>query len=316
MKLLVVLCVLPWLLYAQSVQEGETEFHEGHFSRAKEIFEAVLAKDEKTAEAHYRLGLIELRREYRDQDAAVDHMERATELDPSNANYQYGYGEALGVKAQNSGIFKQAFLATKVKSAFLRAVELNPKLVEARIGLAQYYLRAPSIMGGDEEKGWKEIDTVIMLDEYRGRIAKAGFLQNEKKVDLAEQQLTILSSKFPADGRVWNSLCSFYLRQKRNPEAIAAAEKFVRIRPDTAESYTSLGQAYLQNGEYDLALENLKKALQLAPDHLAATYYLAKTYAAKGMKQEARESFQRVLEMNPWDSLRKDVEQNLKNLSS
>ncbi len=314
MRILALLCVFPYLLLAQSIEEGKAELQRGHIGRAKEIFEAVLKGDDNNAEAHYRLGLVELRRDYRNEDDAVDHMERATELMPQNADYQYGYGAALGMKAQNSGVLKQAFLAPKVKKAFMQAVALNPNLVQARIGLAQYYLRAPSLMGGDEEKGWKEIDTVITLDEYQGRVAKAGLLTSEKKFDDAERELKLLSSRFPRDWRVWNSLSNFYIRQKRNVEGIAAAQKSVQIRPDTAESYKTLGQAQLQNGEYDSALDNLKKALRLDKDHLTATYLLAKTYEAKGMKNEARESYQRTLELNPWDSLRKEVEKNLKDL--
>lgn len=316
MKLLAILAVVPCLLVAQSVEEGKLELQRGSIGRAKEIFENVLKKDDNNAEAHYRLGLIELRRDYRNEDEAVDHMERAAELDPQSADYQYGYGAALGVRAQHAGVFKQAFLAPKIKKAFFRAVELNPKHVQARIGLAQYYLRAPSIMGGDEEKGWQEIDTVVSLDEYQGRVVKAMMLMVEKKSNEAEQEFTLLSTRYPHDWRVWNSLSGFYLRQNRNTEGIAAARKFVKLRPDTAESYKNLGQAQFQNAEYDAALENLMKALQLDKDHIGATYFLARTYEAKGMKQEARESYQRVLDLNPWESLREEVEKNLKNLSS
>lgn len=316
MKVFAALCFFSCLLLGQSVEEGKNEFQQGHIARAKEIYEAVLQNDDNNAEAHYRLGMIELRRDYRNEDDAVDHMEHAVELAPENADYQYGYAAALGMKAQNSGVIKQAFLAPKVKKAFLRAVELDPKLVEARIGLAQYYLRAPAIMGGDEEKGWEEIDTVISQDEYRGRVTKAGLLASEKKIDKAEQELKVLSSKYPGDWRVWSALSNFYLRQNRNADGIAAARKFVQARPDTAESYKNLGQGQFQNGEYDAALETLRKALQLDNNHLVANYFLAKTYEAKGMKKEARESYQRVLDLGPWESLRKEVEKNLKDLSS
>jgi len=316
MKFVALLCIYPFVLFAQTVDEGKMELQRGHISRAKEIFEAVVKSDDNNAEAHYRLGLIELRRDYRDEDGAVEHTEKATELAPENADYQYGYGAALGMKAQNAGVFKQAFLAPRVKKAFLRAVELNPKHVQARIGLAQYYVKAPSIMGGDEDRGWKELDTAITLDEFQGRMARAGLLMSEKKIDGAEVELKTLASKYPQDWRVWNSLGSFYIRLNRNEEGIAVERKFVELRPDTAESYKGLGQAQYQKGEYDAAIQSLKKALSLDKDHLTAVYLLGKTYQAKGMKVEARESYQRVLELNPWENLRKEVEQNLKDLSS
>ncbi len=316
MRFIAALCIYPCILFAQSVDEGKMEFQRGHISRAKEIFETVLKSEDNNAEAHYQLGLIELRREYRNEDEAVDNMEKAVELVPLNADYQYGYGAAVGMKAQNSGVLKQAFLAPKVKRAFLRAVELNPKHVHARIGLAQYYVKAPSIMGGDEEKGWQELDTAIALDEYQGRVAKAGLLMSEKKFDNAEQELKMLTSRFPRDWRSWNSLSNFYIRQNRGDGGIAAANQFVALRPDTAESFKSLGQAQLQKGDYDAALGSLKKALALDKDYLTAVYLLGKTYQAKGMKNEARESYLRTLELNPWKSLRKEVEKNLKDLSS
>lgn len=316
MKLAAALCICPCILLAQSVDEGKTEVQRGHVGRAKEIFETVLKSDENNAEAHYRLGLIELRRDYRNEDEAVEHMEKAVELVPQQADYQYGYGAALGMKAQNSGVFKQAFLALKIKHAFLRAVELNPKHVQARIGLAQYYVKAPSIMGGDEDKGWQELDTVIVLDEYLGRTAKAGLLISEKKLDNAEQELKILTTSYPNDWRTWNSLSNFYVRQNRGDDGVAASKRMVALRPDTAESFKTLGQAQLQKGDYDSAIGSLKKALALDKDYVTAAYLLGKTYQAKGMKDEAREWYRRTLELNPWEGLRKEVEKNLKDLSS
>jgi hypothetical protein len=44
-------------------------------------------------------------------------------------------------------------------------VQLNPRHVEAQIGLAQYYQRAPGIMGGDVAKAFAAADRVIELDE-------------------------------------------------------------------------------------------------------------------------------------------------------
>ena len=316
MKLVAALSIFPCILFAQSVDAAKADFGRGHFDRAKEIYESVLKSDNSNAEAHYQIGLIELRRDYRNEDESVDHMEKAVELDPQNADYEYGYGAALGMKAQNSGVFKQAFLAPKIKHAFLRAVELNPKHVRARIGLAQYYVKAPSIMGGDEERGWQELDTAIVLDEYQGRTAKAGLLISEKKFDSAEQELKMLTSRYPDDWKSWNSLCNFYVRQNRGEDGVVAAKKSVALRPDTAESFKNLGQAQLLKGDYDSAIGSLKKALALDKTYATAAYLLGKTYQAKGMKNEARESYQRALELNPWESLRKEVEKNLKDLSS
>lgn len=315
MKFLVALLFVPFVLCAQSLEEGNQELRQGHIAEAKRIFESVLNTDKKNAEAHYQLGLLFLRREFRNEDEAVDHMENAIELVPSNADYQYGYGAALGMKAQNAGFIKQAFLAPKIKNAFLKTIELNPGHVQARLGLAQYYLKAPSIMGGDTEKGWQEIETAIKLDEFQGRTAKARLLQSEKRIPEAETELKTLTSRMPGEWRVWKTIGYFYYQQKRDSEAVVAMNRFVALRPDTADSYKSLAEVQIQKGDLDKALENLRKALAIDNDFILAVYLQGKTYEAKGLKKEARESYQRVLGLNPSDNIRKLVEKNLKDLS-
>ncbi|MCX6143756.1 MAG: tetratricopeptide repeat protein [Ignavibacteriales bacterium] len=113
---------LPLCASAQSVEDGIALFNKGKFAEAKTTFESVLKQNDKNAEAHYRLGLILITRRFLDADEAVDHMEQAVEINSMNADYQYGLGAALGVKAQNAGVIKQAFLAPKVKGAFEKAV--------------------------------------------------------------------------------------------------------------------------------------------------------------------------------------------------
>ncbi len=315
MRLLFALLLIPVFLLAQSVDEGKQEFSKGNIAGAKKIFEAVLGADDGNAEAHYQLGLVYLMRQFRDEDEAVDQMEKAIDLNSNNADYQYGYGAALGMKTQHAGVIKQAFLAPKVKNAFLKATQLNPAHVQAHIGLAQYYLNAPSIMGGDTEKGWQEIETAIKLDEYQGRVTKSRLLQTAKRLPEAESELKTLTSRMPKDWRVWKTIGYFYYQQKRHDEAISAMNTYVGLRPDTADAHKSLAEVQLQKGDYDAAMANLKKALSIDKNFVTAVYLLGRTYEAKGMKNEARESYRHVLELNPGENLRKLAEQNLKDLS-
>ena len=315
MKILVALLFLPVLLGAQTVDQGKEELKKGRIAEAKKVFESVLQSDEKNAEAHYLLASVFMRRDFRNEDEASDHAERAAELSPENAEYQYMYGAALGSKAQRAGVFKQAFMAPKIKNAFLKATELNPNHVQARIGLAQYYLRAPSIMGGDTEKGWENIEAAIKLDEFTGRMTKYRILEQDKKFVEAEQELKLLTAKMPKEWRVWKATGYFYYGQKRNDEAVGAMNKYVDLRPDTADSFKSLAEVQLQKGDHSSAFTNLKKALALDNNFITAVYLLGRTHEAIGRKKEARESYQRVLELNPSENMRKLVEKNLKELS-
>ena len=297
--------------FAQSIEDGIALFNKGKLGEAKSTFEGVLKQNDNSAEAHYRLGLIFLSRQYRNEDDAVDQMDRAVEINPSSADYQYGLGAAYGIKAQNAGVIKQAFLAPKIKKAFEKAVELNPKLIEAHIGLAQYYWRAPGIMGGDMDKAWKEADAIIQLDEVRGRSFKAGILISEKKNAEALQEIKTLTANKSSDWRAWRAAGFFYMQNQMTGDALASFEKYTAMRPDTAQSFHLMAQAYMQKKDADKAIELAKKSLTLDNEYGPAISVLAQAYELKGQKKEAREHYQRLLTTDLSQDQRKNIEKKV-----
>jgi Tfp pilus assembly protein PilF len=303
-------------LVAQTVDEGVAFLQQGKFANAKNVFEQILEKDDNNAEAHYRLGLVFINRRnpQRDVDEAVDQLEKATDLSPNNADYFFRYGAALGEKTQKAGVIKQAFLAPKVKNAFKRAVELNPQHTQARIALAQYYLVAPSIIGGDEEEGWKQLDEAIKLDEVQGRSVKAFLLEQKKRNDEAEKEYKILVVSKPKDWRTWKNYGYFYMRAEHPDNAVNCFQKYIELRPDTADSFDSLGEGFLKKGNTDQAINMFRKALELDKNFFSSLQNLGEAYQMKGQKKEAKEMYQTVLANNPPDFYRKAAEKKLEEI--
>ncbi len=299
---------------AQTISEAEVLARNGKFKEAQNIYEEIIKHDDKNAEAHSKLGMLFLNRRNPDYDIekAVDETEKAIELNPNNAELQYNYGAALGIKTQNAGAFKQAFLAPKIKNAFKRAVELDPKYVLARIGLAQFYMMAPGIVGGDEDEAWKHIDEAIKYDELQGRTVKAYFLARKKKIDEAEKEYKALVVNKPQDWRVWHRYGYFCFRLERYDDAIEHFKKYIELRPDTADSYQSLAEAQLKKGEVDKAMANLNKSLSLDKDFVPAIISLGDAYQAKGQKKEAKETFQRAVLITQNEYYKKQAEKKLK----
>lgn len=132
-----------------------------NYADAKVVFENIIKNDKKNARAYYYLASIHLTRGFQNEEKAVDLAEQALKLDPSNAEHHYILGAAHGMKAREAGVIKQAFLAGKIKNAFSKAVELNPKHLQARIGLAQFYMMAPGVMGGDKDKASEHVEAII-----------------------------------------------------------------------------------------------------------------------------------------------------------
>ncbi|MGA3288345.1 MAG: tetratricopeptide repeat protein [Bacteroidota bacterium] len=303
-------------LIAQTVDEGIALIQQKKFSEAKSVFEQILDRDENNAEAHYRLGLVYFNRTnpQRDVDKAVDELEKAVDLKPDSANYQFRYGVALGEKTQKAGIIKQAFLAPKVKNAFKRTVELNPQHAQARIALAQFYLIAPSIVGGDEEEGWKQLDEAIKLDEVPGRSVKASMLSRAKKNDEAEKEYKILVVSKPKDWRTWKNYGYFCMNAERYDDAVGNFKKYIELCPDTADSYQSLAEALLKKGDTEKAMENLNKSLSIDKEYIPAIISLGEVYQAKGQKKEAKETYQRAISLTQNEYYRDWAEKKLKEI--
>ncbi|MBL7994849.1 tetratricopeptide repeat protein, partial [bacterium] len=139
---LVILFSLNSALFAQAdLERGRELFKNKKYAEAKSIFETICKGPDHHAEAHYYLGSIYLRFD-RDPEKAVDHLERAVEAENSNAKYHLMLSSALGAKAMQSNMFKQALLAPKIRKEIEKAVELDPNYAEARGALIQFYIMA------------------------------------------------------------------------------------------------------------------------------------------------------------------------------
>jgi tetratricopeptide (TPR) repeat protein len=218
------------------------------------------------------------------------------------------------MKAQNAGVIKQAILAPKVKGAFEKAVALNPKLVDAHVGLAQYYWRAPGIMGGDMEKAYKEAEIAIQLDEWKGRPLKANILISDKKNVEAIQEMTTFTGNNARDWRVWRLAGGFYLRNQLPDQAISAYQKYTSLRPDTAESHGLLARAYLQKKDLENSAGAAKKSLSLNSNYGVALETLARVCEYKGLKKEAVEYYQRLSSTTSNADRREEYQKKIKEL--
>ncbi|HBK83494.1 MAG TPA: hypothetical protein DDZ41_07835, partial [Flavobacterium sp.] len=65
--------------------------------------------------------------------------------EPTNANYHYKFGGALGMKAKSINKFKALSLLDDIENAFLTAIKLDTKHIDARWALVMYYIELPAI---------------------------------------------------------------------------------------------------------------------------------------------------------------------------
>ena len=299
-------------LNAQTEHElGRELFKSKKYAEAKAVFESILSKSSYNAEANYYLGSIYLRAD-RDPDKAIEYLEKAIDAEPNNSMYHLVLSNALGNKAMQSNVIKQALLAPKIKSELEKAVELDPNSIEARTGLCQFYIMAPGIMGGSFEKAKQQADAVRTLDAYRGYLMYATIYNREEDWDQAEIYYKKAIAADPKKGTPYHQLGYLYTKLKRNPEAVAQFLKMVEYDPDNANSYDSLGDGYMANGQLDEALKSYAKAVSIDPKFAPSVFNLAKCYEKKNMKLEAKENYKRYIALVPTGSQSDEARSKIK----
>src|SRR5215212_3989267 len=120
-----------------------------------------------------------------DADKAIAAFEKAVAKNPKKAEYHYWLGNAYGLAARKANMFSQMSLGKKVGAEFNQAVALDPNYLDARMGVLEFDLQAPGIMGGGEDKAVAQAAEIRKRDAFLGHRAYARIYNFQKKPDLA-----------------------------------------------------------------------------------------------------------------------------------
>ena len=118
--------------------------------------------------------------------------------------------EVLPDPTQLASEFFQQALSAQMDGKFERAVELSPNNWEARTDLAEFYLEAPGIVGGGEDKARAQSDLLLPLNPGMAHWVRARIAQKKKDIDAAEQEYRIAIDVSHGGARAWASLAGFY----------------------------------------------------------------------------------------------------------
>lgn len=111
---------------------------------------------------------------------ATEIYERLLALDNKNAEYHFFYGGAMGMWAKNAGKFKALSLLDDVKFHLKKAAELDSKHIEVRWALVQLYVELPGIIGGSISTSKMYADQLQKISPVDGYLA-TGFIEEYDK---------------------------------------------------------------------------------------------------------------------------------------
>jgi len=235
-----------------------------------------------------------------DWDRAESSCRKAVALDPDNSRFHLWLGRVYGEKANRANFLSAARLATKVRGEFERAVQLNPKDVEARLDLAEFYVAAPGVMGGGEQKAREQAQYIAALSPGREHWVYARIAEQKKDAATAEREYHQYIDLSHGDAEAWLNLALFLRRQKRLDEMEQAIVKLSQSRitkPDVlVEAAAMLNRA---GRNYSLATELLESYLAAGPVEAApafrARYLLGALREKQGDKAGAAQEYRASL---------------------
>jgi tetratricopeptide (TPR) repeat protein len=236
-------------------------------------------------------------------DRGIAACEKAVELAPGNSTYHLWLGRIYGEKADSSSFFTAAGLAKKVRNQFEQAVQLSPSSVDARTDLAEFYLEAPGIVGGGQDKARAQAATLARLDPAQAHWVNARIAEKKKDFAVAEREYRSAIDVSHGDASAWLNLALFNKHIGRLDQmedainhAASAQVNHPVVLVDAAETLIRTGR------NFPVAIQLLRRYLsssstvEEAPA-FKAHYLLGTALEKQGDRQAAAQEYRTALSM-------------------
>lgn len=300
-RLLCILCLLTFQGFSQSgrMDQAKNLYESKKYAEATKLLEGIEEKDKDYAAARYYLGRLAF--DQKNYDDAADFFEEATEANDKVADYFDWLGNTYGTIARDANVLKQGMLAPKMKNAWEKAIVLDPKLIDPRVSLIQFYQEAPGFMGGSVDKAKEMARQIMAIDPARGHLQMGNIYVKEKKIAEAEKEFIEMVKVNPT---FVTGLANFYSGQKQYDKAFALFDEAIQKNPQDMLAIYQIGKTSALSGQkLERGEECLKKYLayvpkQNEPSHAGANMRLAQINEKKGNKTEAKRLFETALKLD------------------
>jgi len=221
-------------------------------------------------------------------------FERALEVDNEFALAFAGLCSANVSRYRETG--DTAFVQPAERSCDT-ALALEVRLPEVHIALGELYT-----IGGDYIAAEAAFNKAIEIDprsvQARGGLGRV--LTRLKRTDDAEAQYILATELKPADWQGYERYGRFLITMRRYAEAISKYERAIELAPSNPNGFNNLGVIYYFLNDYGRAAEYYRRSIELQPDgspysNTGTMEYFTGNFVA------AVEMFKKALENTPAD---------------
>lgn len=219
-----------------------------------------------------------------------------------------GYKEV----SPNSGFIHYLFGATylaqeqveKATQSFELALQLDPKIIEAKLALAKIALTKDDTRRA--EKLYREV-LKIQANNDQALVSLAGMYH--RKGDDKEMLKWLNKSRKNNSASLASRevLVDYYKRNKNFSRAAEISSEMVTIQPENIPLLQKHAENLRANNRIDLAVATYQDIVKLKPNSAAAWFGLGKMQNYEGDIDSAYSSFQRVLKIEPKSMLAKMI---------
>jgi tetratricopeptide (TPR) repeat protein len=235
-------------------------------------------------------------------DRGLPACERATRLDPQKSLYHLWLGRIYGEKADRAGFLSAAGLAKKVRNSFERAVELDPRNWEARTDLAEFYLEAPSIVGGGQDKARAQAAALLSFNPGMGHWVLARIAGKNKDSASAEREYRAAIEASHGTAQHWLHLSQFLAHANRLDEMDQALRTMESSPVDRADALMDGASLLLHTGRsYPMAERLLRRYLSSPVEEgpaFKAHDFLGQVLEKQGDRSAAAEKYRAALALS------------------
>jgi len=300
--LLLYIVLLPAMMLSQdSFLQAEDFFQQEKFGIAKPLFQEYLEENPTHKKTREYLG--DIAGFSRDWDLAIFYYEDLMHEETRNANYHFKYGGALGMKALEINRFQALTYVGEIREAFEKAVNLDPKHIEAHWALVEYYIQLPGIIGGSERKAMQYASLLGKISPVDGYLANGYIAEYSDRTKDAEEFYK-KAIEIGGSPHTYEKLSNLYENNNQPGEAIKITTKAFEIHKRNQLNY-QIGKIAAQ---YNLEAEKGIRCLHKYIEHYSikdgvpkdwAYYRLAQIYKNIGDKKIALQWIDKALKDRP-----------------
>ena len=287
------LVLLSGLNVVHAQASPETLIEQGHAKRARVIVEQRFAQNPGDPETLYLMSWI--KQGLGDAAAAQQLAERAVAAAPNVAKYHFRLAEAVGEEAEKASVLRQIGLGRRFKKEIDLTLSLDPKHTGAMRHLMTYYLRAPSIIGGDKKKAHEMPARIAAVDPVKGVMAEIELARHDKQQDRLEglyrKAVELRPSSYDARTAQANYLINADL--KNASEAERHAREALKLDSTRIGGHGLLAVVLAVQSRWDEVEGAVTRSEKDVPDNLGPYLRVANWCVTKGVELPRAERYLR-----------------------